>query len=61
MDTLDYVGMLQNQLNVLQEDKRKTNEKMFQILGGIKVVEFLINEANHGNIPTGEEVKTNGA
>lgn len=38
------LSQLEYQLSVLNEDKRKTNEKMFQILGGIKVIGYLIEE-----------------
>lgn len=38
------LSQLENQLRVLHEDKSRTTERMFQILGGIKVIEFLINE-----------------
>lgn len=41
---------LEYQLSVLQEDKRKTNEKMFQIMGGIKVLDHMISELK-GNTP----------
>ena len=38
------LSVLENQLKVLLEDQRKTNEKMFQILGAIKVIEYLVKE-----------------
>lgn len=41
MITMDQLNC---QLKVLNEDKQKTHEKMLQILGAIKVIEFLIAE-----------------
>ena len=38
------LDQLEHQLSVLHEDKRKTNEKMYQIMGGIKVIEHMISE-----------------
>lgn len=36
---------LERQLATLKEDQRKTNEKMFQIMGAMKLVEYLIEQS----------------
>jgi len=56
-----YLEKLEYQMSVLQEDKKKTSERMLQIMGAIKVVEFLINDMKTGDELTVDEVKTNGS
>ena len=48
---------LEYQLGVLKEDQRKTNEKMWQILGAMKVVEYFINEIAKEKMEVVEKVE----
>lgn len=51
---------LKEQIATLREDHRKTAEKLCQITGALKVMEFLIVEAKKPEVPKEEGVKQNG-
>ena len=59
-EPLDYTATLKNQLKVLLEDQKKTQEKLFQIAGAIKVISHLLDEYQSHNAPTDVEVNSNG-
>lgn len=56
-----HIDQLKLQLQTLNNDKTKTKEKLFEIMGAIKLVEFFISEIQQKQLPTISEVNTNGS